>query len=157
MSKRGWSYRKIFTRNTMGLAISITCLNLLSSVHMKALSGKYNKLPKPVLKLAKNFGRRLHRRLEKMTITKIKPLFKVGDLVHLESFNLYSVLEDSSKKIGIIVSEAKYDQSYSYQDWIMFNEPLYDIQFGSELKRAIPQRFLDKVYKEEPSGSNSKH
>ena len=157
MSKRGWSYRKIFTRNTMGLAISITCLNLLSSVHMKALSGKYDKLPKPVLKLAKNFGRRLHRRLEKMTITKIKPLFKVGDLVHLESFNLYSVLEDSSKKIGIIVSEAKYDQSYSYQDWIMFNEPLYDIQFGSELKRAIPQRFLDKVYKEEPSGSNSKH
>jgi flavin-dependent thymidylate synthase len=30
VSKRGWSYRKIFTRNTMGLAISITCLNLLA-------------------------------------------------------------------------------------------------------------------------------
>jgi len=92
-----------------------------------------------------------------MTVTKIKPLFKVGDLVHLESFNLYTVFEDGSKKIGIIISEAIYDQSYSYQDWIMFNEPLYDVQFGSELKRAIPQRFLDKVYKEETSGSNSKH
>tara|TARA_R110002012_G_scaffold27631_3_gene88206 strand:- start:2523 stop:2801 length:279 start_codon:yes stop_codon:yes gene_type:complete len=92
-----------------------------------------------------------------MTITKVKPLFKVGDLVHLESFNLYTVLEDSSKKIGIIISEALYDQSYSYQDWIMFNEPLYDVQFGSEIKRCIPQRFLDKVVKEEPSGSNLKH
>ena len=124
---------------------------------MKALSGKYEKLPKPVLRLAKNFGRRLHRRLEKMTVTKIKPLFKVGDLVHLESFNLYTVFEDGSKKIGIIISQPLYDQSYSYQDWIMFNEPLYDVQFGNELKRAIPQRFLEKVYKEEPSGSNSKH
>jgi len=92
-----------------------------------------------------------------MTITKIKPIFKIGDLVHLESYNIYTVLEDGSKKIGIVVSEAKYDQSYSYQDWIMFNEPLYDVQFGNDLKRAIPQRFLDKVYREEPSGSNSKH
>ena len=92
-----------------------------------------------------------------MTITKIKPIFKIGDLVHLESYNIYTVLEDGSKKIGIVVSEAKYVQSYSYQDWIMFNEPLYDVQFGNDLKRAIPQRFLDKVYREEPSGSNSKH
>ena len=141
----------------MGLAISITCLNLLNYVHMKGLSGRYDKLPKPVLKLAINFGRQLHRRLEKMTITKIKPIFKVGDLVHLESFNIYTVLKNGSKKVGIVISEAKYDQSYSYQDWIMFNEPLYDVQFGNELKRSIPQRFLDKVYKEEPSGSNSKH
>jgi hypothetical protein len=135
----------------MGLAISITCLNLLNSVHMKGLSGKYDKLPKPVLKLAMNFGRRLHRHLEKMTISKIKPIFKIGDLVHLESYNIYTVLEDGSKKIGVIVSEAKYDQSYSYQDWIMFNEPLYDVQFGSDLKRAIPQRFLDHVSREESS------
>ena len=132
----------------MGLAISITCLNLLSSVYMKGLSGKYDRLPKPVLKLAKNFGRRLHRRLEKMTITKIEPLFKVGDLVHLESFNLLTVLEDGSKKIGIIISVPQYNQSYSYQDWIMFDEPLYDVQFGSEIKRCIPQRFLDHVIKE---------
>lgn len=92
-----------------------------------------------------------------MTISKIKPIFKVGDLVHLESYNIYSVLEDGVKKVGVIISEPKYDQSYSYQDWIMFNEPLYDVQFGRELKRSIPQRFLEKVYKEESSSSNSKH
>jgi len=92
-----------------------------------------------------------------MTITKIDPIFKIGDLVHLESFNIYTVLEDGNKKIGIIISVPQYNQSYSYQDWIMFDEPLYDVQFGSEIKRSIPQRFLDHVTKEEPSGSNSKH
>ena len=152
MSKREWFYRKIYTLNTTVPAILLISLNLLDSVHTPEPNGKSNKLPKPVSKLVATYGRRLYHRLEKMSVHRIKPIFKVGDLVHVEAFNLVSVFsipKPSDLRIGLIISGPNYDKSYTYQDWEIIDEPMYDIQFGKELRKSIPQRFLTKVSKEE--------
>ena len=159
MSKREWFYRKIFTRNTTGHAICLISLSLLACVCMMEPSGKYSKLLKPVWKLPNRFGPKLWELIDKMSIHRLEPDFKVGDLVHLEGFELTSVFAGVSTgiKIGLIISGPTYDKSYTYQDWEIIDEPMYDVQFGSKIRKSIPQRFLTRIKKEESSNSNSKH
>lgn len=92
-----------------------------------------------------------------MSIHRIDPEFMVGDLVHIEDFNLTSVFSTQTlvAKIGLIISGPHYDKSYTYQDWEILDEPMYDVQFGNERRSSIPQRFLTKVKKEESSNFNS--
>ena len=92
-----------------------------------------------------------------MSIHRLDPEFEVGDLVHIEGFNLTSVLSTQMlvAKIGLIISGPNYDKSYTYQDWEILDEPMYDVQFGTERRSSIPQRFLTKVKKEESSNFNS--
>ena len=76
---------------------------------------------------------------------KIEPTYKKGDLVHLETFNVMSVFEEPEMKIGIIVSDPYYDNNYTYNDWICYDEPIYDIQFPDEKRTGLPQNFLTKI------------
>lgn len=119
-------------------------------------SGKYSGLLKPVWKLPNRFGLKLWEHIDKMAIHKIKPEFKIGDLVHIEGYVLNSVYDSKPTKIGMIIAGPSYDRSYTYQDWEIIDEPMYDIQFGNERRSSIPQRFLTKVTKEESSNFNSK-
>ncbi len=96
-----------------------------------------------------------------MSIHRLDPEFEVGELVHIEALNLTSVFifnpHTKDVKIGLIISGPNYDKSYTYQDWEILDEPMYDVQFGAETRKSIPQRFLTKVKKEESSNFNSKH
>lgn len=94
-----------------------------------------------------------------MSVHRLDPEFEVGDLVHIEGFNLTSVFSTRIlvAKIGLIISGPNYDKSYTYQDWEILDEPMYDVQFGTERRSSIPQRFLTKVKKEESSNFNSEH
>ena len=122
-------------------------------------NGKSNKLPKRVLKLARAYGPRLWKHIDKMSVHRLDPTFEVGELVHINGFNLVSVFSKHDKdiKVGLIVAGPSYDKSYTYQDWEILDEPMYDIQFGKELRKAVPQRFLTKIKKEESSNFNSQH
>ena len=82
---------------------------------------------------------------------KIEPTFKKGDLVHLETFNVLSVFDKPDVKIGIIISNPYYDNNYTYNDWICYDEPIYDIQFPDEKRTGIPQNFLTKINTKEKS------
>ena len=92
-----------------------------------------------------------------MSVHRLDPTFEVGDLVHINGFNLTSVFSNHPKdiKVGLIIAGPSYDKSYTYQDWEILDEPMYDVQFGKELRKAIPQRFLIKIKKEESSNFNS--
>ena len=54
-------------------------------------------------------------------------------------------------KIGIIISNPYYDNNYTYNDWICYDEPIYDIQFPDEKRTGIPQNFLTKIKTKEKS------
>ena len=82
---------------------------------------------------------------------KVDPIYKKGDLVNLETFNVVSVYEGPDLKIGLIVTDAYYDNNYCYNDWIVYDEPIYNIQFPDQLRTGIPQSFLTKVEKQEKS------
>ena len=82
VSKQGWFYRKIFTRNTTARSISIIFLSLLASAVTPGPSGRFKEWQKPVWKLRLYFGLRLWEDIEKMSYHKVKPVFKIGDLVY---------------------------------------------------------------------------
>ena len=140
-------------------ALKLAGLSIMAAIATMEPSGKYSGLLKPVWKLPNRFGPRLWKHIDKMSVHRLDPTFEVGDLVHINGFNLVSVFSKHDKgiKVGLIVAGPSYDKSYTYQDWEILDEPMYDIQFGKELRKAVPQRFLTKIKKEESSNFNSQH
>tara|TARA_B100000161_G_C33516777_1_gene399096 strand:- start:882 stop:1139 length:258 start_codon:yes stop_codon:yes gene_type:complete len=83
-----------------------------------------------------------------MSYHKIEPEFDVGDLVHLEAFNLTNHhYSDKSVKIAVVISGPNYGMSMTYHDWEVLDEPLYDILCAGKLHKNVPQRFMQKMEK----------
>lgn len=81
-----------------------------------------------------------------MSHHKIKAEFEVGDLVHLEAYNI-DIYTNDNKKLAVIITGPNYGKSMTYQDWEVLDEPMYDILCEGRVQTNIPQRFMEKVTK----------
>jgi len=126
--------------------ITIIALSLLASAITPPLNGRSNESQKPVWKLRQRFGRRLWEHIDKMSYHKIKAEFEVGDLVHLEAYNI-DIYTNDNKKLAVVISGPNYGKSMTYQDWEVLDEPMYDILCEGRVQTNIPQRFMEKVTK----------
>ena len=127
--------------------------NLLKFISLRShagASGRFKEWQKPVWKLRLYFGLRLWGHIEKMSYHKVKPVFEIGDLVYYIEYGGSTVFSsDTIQKIAVVISGPSYGMSMTYEEWEVIDEPLFDILCDGRLQKNVPQKFLQRIPKNE--------